>query len=506
MPFGLKDTDYKLIKTIFQLFPKIDEVLVFGSRAMGTEKPGSDVDLALKGSDIQLDDILKLKHKLEELPIIYDFDIINYETINTPALVEHIDKHGISFYKKQETPSEWKTYKLSDITSRIGDGLHGTPKYDENGEFYFINGSNLVNGKIVINSNTQKVNKTEFDKHKKDLSDRTILLGINGTIGNVALYNNEKCILGKSAAYLNIKNSFDKQFVRYVLTNEHFQNFIKTNASGTTIKNVGLGLLREYEFTAPKDKNTQTAIAQILTSLDDKIELNLQMNQTLETMAQAIFKEWFVNFNFPGFDGELVNGLPKGWKKTTIGSIALNIQYGYTQSSSSEEVGPKFLRITDIQKGTVDWTQVPYCPISDTEFEKYRIQDHDIFVARTGASTGENIYIIEPPRAVFASYLIRIQFRNPELAFYIGKFMRRQEYFSYIASSLGGSAQPNANAKTLTNIEIITPEARLLKLYFDYVFPLQNRIVHNQKQIQTLTQTRDTLLPKLMSGKIEIKA
>ena len=140
--------------------------------------------------------------------------------------------------------SEWKTYKLIDVAERIGDGLHGTPEYDENGEYYFINGSNLINGKIVVSSNTKRVNETEYLKHKKALSENTILLGINGTIGNVALYQNEQCILGKSVAYINVKSDFDKQFIRYVLTNEHFQRFIKTNASGTTIKNVGLGLLR----------------------------------------------------------------------------------------------------------------------------------------------------------------------------------------------------------------------------------------------------------------------
>jgi len=155
--------------------------------------------------------------------------------------------------------SEWKTNTLGkDVVTKLGDGLHGTPKYDDNGEYYFINGSNLVDGKIVINSNTKKVTEEEFVKYKKDLSDKTILLGINGTIGNVALYNNEMCILGKSAAYLNINDDFDKQFIRYVLTNDHFQIYIKNNASGTTIKNVGLGLLREYEFSAPKHNNKKS--------------------------------------------------------------------------------------------------------------------------------------------------------------------------------------------------------------------------------------------------------
>jgi type I restriction enzyme S subunit len=114
--------------------------------------------------------------------------------------------------------SDWKNVQLQDVVSKLGDGLHGTPKYDENGEYFFINGNNLVDGKVVIKENTKRVSVEEYKKYKKELNDRTILLGINGTIGNVALYENEKCVLGKSACYFNVVNSVDKQFVKYVIT------------------------------------------------------------------------------------------------------------------------------------------------------------------------------------------------------------------------------------------------------------------------------------------------
>ena len=156
--------------------------------------------------------------------------------------------------------NEWEKYTLGeDITTKLGDGLHGTPIYDDSGEYYFINGNNLVNGKIEVNSKTKKVSKEEYNKYKKDLSDRTILLGINGTIGNVAIYNNEKCILGKSACYLNIDEKFDKQYIKYVLLNDHFQNHIKNNATGTTIVNVSLKLLRDYKIFMPSNIEQQTS-------------------------------------------------------------------------------------------------------------------------------------------------------------------------------------------------------------------------------------------------------
>ena len=86
-------------------------------------------------------------------------------------------------------------YKLGDIVTVLGDGLHGTPKYDDNGEYYFLNGNNIENGKLVIKPDTKRVNHEEYLKYRKELNDRTILVSINGTLGKVGTYNNEKCIL-----------------------------------------------------------------------------------------------------------------------------------------------------------------------------------------------------------------------------------------------------------------------------------------------------------------------
>src|SRR5438105_4452062 len=90
-----------------------------------------------------------------------------------------------------------KESRLGDIAERIGDGLHGTPRYDEEGDFYFINGNNLNNGYVSIKPETRKVDESEYEKHRKDLREGTLLISINGTIGNLAKYRDEKCILGK---------------------------------------------------------------------------------------------------------------------------------------------------------------------------------------------------------------------------------------------------------------------------------------------------------------------
>ncbi|MBE0435060.1 MAG: restriction endonuclease subunit S, partial [Methylomicrobium sp.] len=190
----------------------------------------------------------------------------------------------------------WPKVTLEEVTSILGDGLHGTPKYDENGEYYFINGNNLSSGKIIFNEKTKRASKEEYLKHKKNLTDRTILVSINGTLGNVALYNGEKVFLGKSACYFNVNEDVDKQFIRYVISSDLFQNYIHSLATGSTIKNVSLKLMRNFRFRLPT-LTIQKKASKILEDLDNKIELNAQTNQTLEQIAQALFKSWFVDFD-----------------------------------------------------------------------------------------------------------------------------------------------------------------------------------------------------------------
>ena len=147
--------------------------------------------------------------------------------------------------------SEWRKVSLSEVTTMIGDGLHGTPIYDSNGDYFFINGNNLKNGKIIIKSDTKKVSLEEAEIHKKPISEKTILLSINGTIGSLALFKNEKCVLGKSACFINIKDEVDKFFMYYLFCEQSFQEYLVITATGTTIQNVPLRGLRNYEFLLP---------------------------------------------------------------------------------------------------------------------------------------------------------------------------------------------------------------------------------------------------------------
>jgi len=217
--------------------------------------------------------------------------------------------------------SEWQKVKLRDVISILGDGLHGTPTSDDEGDYYFINGNNLSNGKIVFKNDTKRVSEKEYHKYKKPLNNNTILVSINGTLGNIALYNNEKCILGKSACYFNVLDSVNKHYIRYVVSTDDFQGYLSQFANGTTIKNVSLEVMRDYSFLLPPIE-TQHAIAEVLSSLDDKIDLLTRQNVTLEALAQTYFRQWFAKSTNEGREEKgldevayFLNGLPlqKKW-------------------------------------------------------------------------------------------------------------------------------------------------------------------------------------------------
>ena len=150
-----------------------------------------------------------------------------------------------------EIPENWAWVRFVDLTETIGDGIHGTPVFDPNGNYYFINGNNLVNGKIVFKDSTQKVSKTEYELYKKPLTTNTVLLSINGTIGNIAYYNNEPVILGKSACYIALINNVNKEYISLLLGTKLFFDYAVSKATKTTIANVSLKAMRMFPIPLP---------------------------------------------------------------------------------------------------------------------------------------------------------------------------------------------------------------------------------------------------------------
>ena len=182
--------------------------------------------------------------------------------------------------------------KISDIALKIGDGLHGTPNYDETGIYAFINGNNLDNGKININKNTKFININEYNRLRKNISNNTILLSINGTLGKLAYYNSEEVALGKSVCYIDLKDSINRVFFYHALNSDIFQQYLENNANKSTIKNVNLEKIRNCNiFIPPLD--IQNQFAEFVEHVEkNKENIKSSLNQ-LETLYSALMQEYF---------------------------------------------------------------------------------------------------------------------------------------------------------------------------------------------------------------------
>lgn len=185
--------------------------------------------------------------------------------------------------------TEFVIYKLSDICTAIGDGLHGTPKYKDNGDYFFINGNNLVRGKITLNSQTKRIGYEEFCKYGLNFNSDTVFLSINGTIGNVALYNKEQIALGKSVAYFVINPLFlNVKFLYYYFKSKNARIYFESNSTGSTIKNLGLKALRNMAIQVPSLSEQQRIV-----SILDKFEtLVNDLSQGLPAEIAAVQEQY----------------------------------------------------------------------------------------------------------------------------------------------------------------------------------------------------------------------
>ncbi len=182
-------------------------------------------------------------------------------------------------------------YRLGNIC-KIGDGLHGTPNYCKNNEFYFINGNNLK-GELIDLSNARSVSKAEYLKYNPNLiPQKTVLLSINGTLGNTAIYNGESIILSKSVAFFECSTDIiTPEYLKLYFESCNFQNILNNMATGTTIKNVGLKSLRSLMIDLPSI-NIQREIVNIIKPFENKLYLNNQINDNLVELVDS----YFINF------------------------------------------------------------------------------------------------------------------------------------------------------------------------------------------------------------------
>lgn len=362
--------------------------------------------------------------------------------------------------------------------------------------------------------------------HTEALTDGpTIIIGRKGTVGAL-YYSPVPCWPIDTTFYIS---GGDRELIRYKYYLLKSLKLDQMNAD-SAVPGLNRDAAHSLVIYIPPSEEEQCAIAHILGTLDDKIELNRRMNETLEQMARAIFKSWFVDFDpvrakmsgrwkkgeslpvLPAYLWDLfpdrlvpseLGEIPEGWEIKKLSTLC-TVQYGYTANAVQKPIGPKLLRVTDINKQNwIDWNSVPYCSISDLEKEKYSLKIGDIVVARM-ADPGKSAIIEEELHAVFASYLVRLKTDSLSMAYYLYGFLKSDLYKRYITETSTGSVQPSMNAKVIVAADLIVPPVPIREAYFDFILPIRHRINKNLKESHTLFSIRDTALPKLLGGRMPL--
>lgn len=408
--------------------------------------------------------------------------------------------------------SDWKTYKLGDLI----DVKHG---FAFKGEFF----SDEPTEDILLTPGNFKIGggfKTDKFKYYKGDYPKSYVLKEGDILITMTDLSKAGDTLGYSAKipkhtginYLHNQrlglvqfksDNIDPDFLYWVLRTKPYQYYIVGSATGSTVKHTSPTRICSYEFQAPKDKGEQQQIAQILSSLDDKIELNLQMNQTLEAMAQAIFKEWFVNFNFPGFDGELVDGLPKGWNRCLIKDFG-KIVCGKTPSKAVKEYfGGEymFIKIPDMHNSVfiIETTD----SLTEEGLNSQSNKTIPPFSICVSSIATVGLVCINPEPCQTNQQINSIVPKNKDSRYFL-YFLTTSMKDTFLATASGGTATLNMNTSQFSNIGAFMPGEDILKEFDVIVSPIMEKILENEYNIKSLTQTRDTLLPKLMSGQLEV--
>lgn len=400
--------------------------------------------------------------------------------------------------------------KICDFIDKVGDGIHGTPKYDDEGTYFFINGNNLVNGKIEITNETLKISDLEYERIKRPINNNTLLLSINGTLGKIAVYNGEKVALGKSVCFINVKEQVNKYFIKYILSTKEFQKYIQLVSHGSTIKNLSPSQVADYEFNCC-NYEYQDKIAFLLKSLDEKIDNNNKINEELESMAKTIYDYWFLQFEFPNEEGkpykssggkmvwneELKRKIPEGWGKGYLRDI-LNL---HTDTISKKQIKKTdlYTPIDCLPKKKMCFYDEALIEEAQSSLIKYRKRDillgamrvyfHRVCIAPSDGITRTTTFVLRPKH-------------DKNLGFSY-QTINRNDSIDYATKNSIGTQQPYAVwENNLEDFYFAMPPLELMIKYSERVENSIKLIIKNTKEIKELTSLRDFILPLLMNGQV----
>ncbi len=414
--------------------------------------------------------------------------------------------------------NEWQICKLGDMSTKITKGTTPTTlgfPFIESG-INFIKAECLTFEGTIDSSKFVFISKEANEKLKRSIIEEgDILFSMAGMVlGKSAVVKKEHIPANTNQALAIIR--LDKRkalpnFVDYFMRQKTFFNYVNSSTGQSAQPNINLEEIGNLIINLPSIE-IQTKVTSILSSIDEKINNNLKTNQTLEEIARTLFKEWFVNFNYPNADGGRKHSefgeIPNNWKVAGIGEVCY-VQNGYAFKSNDfkedGEVG--IIKIKNINGNVVDIEKTDFV---DTNVigrldKKFKVESGSLLIAMTGAEVGKIGLVPLTEKNIWLNQ--RVGMFKEKIAFgnlFMYLLLSSDTYYTAIQNSALGSAQPNISASAIESIRAIIPTSDLIEQFGKIVNPMFEKMLDNLAENETLKITRDSLLPKLMTGEIDV--
>lgn len=401
----------------------------------------------------------------------------------------------------------WENKTLGDIslsiqTGPFGSQLHQSDYSDEGTPV--VMPKDLVNGTISEESiaRVSKEHVERLEKHK--IQEGDILYSRRGDVGRCAFTSEREvgwlCGTGCLKARVDIEKA-EPKFVFYQLQKAETIGWVVNHAVGSTMLNLNTSILSAVPVDIPEIE-IQRKIVSILAAYDELIENNQKQIKLLEEAAQRLYKEWFVDFRFPGHeDIDIVDGVPEGWTEDTIDSkIDLLSGYAFKSAEFNDEGTYKIVTIKNVKDGQFDGDNVSrMVDIPPKMPEHCKLSDGDILLSLTG-NVGR-VCIVHGDNYLLNQRVAKIKSDNPTYAYCL---FRSKDMFDEMNNLANGAAQQNLSPIRTGKIKVIFPTDKLIDTFEEIVSPMIEKITMLNKTMLLLSQARDRLLPKLMSGEIEV--
>ena len=394
---------------------------------------------------------------------------------------------------------EWKECTIADLGEVVGGATPSTrkPENYENGDIAWITPKDLstFNGRFIFRGER---NITEIGLNScstRLLPPNTVLFSSRAPIGYVAIAAKEMCTnQGFKSVIPNADT--DYMFLYYLL--KYNRDSIENMGSGTTFKEVSGNTMKSIKVRVPVDKEEQQRIGAILSAIDDRIEQNIAINENLEQQAQTLFKAWFVDFEPFG------SVMPDDWKNVTIEDITSLVSRGiapkYDEDSNQIVLNQKCIR-----NHAIDFTPARH-HIPKAITEKW-LMHGDLLLNSTGQGTlGRAAQVwFEAENMTVDSHITIVRPKKDLLKYYVGLWgiTHETEIEALHTGSTGQTELPRDRVKSMS---IMLPDDKTLRQFNDIIAPMTQKIVANQEEIVRLASIRDSLLPKLMNGEIDVTA